>query len=110
MISDGAGVSPQHWIQFTEETQTVYGIPQSEDVGSTQYSLVAVDHKGNMARTPREVEVVPSPNDEPQGIIHYMLSLFQKRSSCNVLADEGNTNEEKQSSTSLHFLKTPSVT
>ena len=46
-----------YWLEFDEESQTMSGTPQQDDVGTKMYWLAALDQGGKIGRTAFEIVV-----------------------------------------------------
>ncbi|XP_077998715.1 dystroglycan 1-like [Glandiceps talaboti] len=62
---DGTNLDSNSWLQFDTEDQILYGTPETSDVGSKNYFLLAKDSRGKNARDYFEIKVTKE-NELPE--------------------------------------------
>ncbi|XP_070559172.1 LOW QUALITY PROTEIN: dystroglycan 1-like [Ptychodera flava] len=57
---EGKPTHMNSWVQFDPDTQTLFGLPMSEQAGKHEYIIAAIDSGGMVTRDAFEIEVLPS--------------------------------------------------
>ena len=68
-------VAPSSWIQLSQTSRTLYGLPLRDDVGRHSYKLVAADSNGRLAKMTFHVYVTDDTGLEPP-ISHELAILL----------------------------------